>query len=385
MKLLLQGLFWFLIALNLRLLLMLALHLYSVQAGFEGFYPLGSGSDDRYYHYTAIRLVMGEEVDGLPNVYPLVLAWLYSLFGPHLMVGKLVNVFLSSLSVYYGVRIAAFLESDKRRPLSFSRASNLAGLFLTIYPSSVFYATQLLKDPFILFLGTASLYWGLIITRKPRLRESILLLLSVAALFFFRGYAAVSFLLAFIFYYLVGRKVFSLQRAFVGLLLVVILPMLLGYGPAGFDYLLPLLEKERLTQFREEAYSTGGSAADISLDFSNPLGFLFSYGYSFVTVLLGPLPWQVKSAVVAIALLEAVPFWFLLFLALGKRNQIAKEALLLLLFSLIYLGGVALFSDNIGANTRLRLLPWSVLLIYLALRFGRGAYATTPSLSHHPR
>lgn len=35
----------------------------------------------------------------------------------------------------------------------------------------------------------------------------------------------------------------------------------------------------------------------------------------------------------------------------------------LLLFALLMIAGVAIFSDNVGANTRLRLLPITALLI----------------------
>ena len=383
MKLLLQGFFWFLFALHLRLLLMLFLHFYSVQTGFEGFF--GSGGDDRYYHDAAMRLAKGEEMPSLPNIYPLVLAWLYSLFGPHLIVGKLVNVLLGSLSVYYGVRIANLLESGKYSSFSLTRPSNLAGLFLAVYPSSLFYSALLVRDSFILFLGTVSLYWGLKLLKKPHLREFVLLPLSLAALFSFRGYAAVAFLFAFSVYYLSGVVFFNIQRALVGVFLAIVLPMFLGWGPAGFGYLLPLLDIERLSPFRE-GYSAAASGVGISLDFSNPLSFLFSYAYSFITALLGPLPWQVKNTAIAIPLIEAMPFWFLFLIAFKKKSRISREASFLLLFAFIYLGGVALFSDNIGSNTRLRLLPWSALLIYFALRLGRSSDVLFLSHHlHHPR
>ncbi len=356
-----------------RLVIALGVHIYSLLAGFEGFYPLASGADDRFYYWAAISLLWSQPVENLPNIYPSFLSLVYQLVGPTVLGGKLVNVFFGSIAVYYGVLLAYEL-SNKDRPLRLFSAPNLAGLFLTIYPSSLFYSGQLLKDPIILALGSACLFWFAKLLRKPRMQEVALLLAGLLGLYLFRGYASVALLLAFTLYSLAKawKKPFYLVLTFI---IAFFAPISFGWGPLGLGYLGPLLQPEKLSKIREEAYSIGGSAADIALDFSNPIVFLITYAYSFVTALLGPLPWQVKSPLVAVAFIEAVPIWVLLILALIRRPVLSRDPriLFLLIFVLIYIGGLALVSDNIGANTRLRMLPWSALLVFLALRLERSA------------
>ncbi len=47
-------------------------------------------------------------------------------------------------------------------------------------------------------------------------------------------------------------------------------------------------------------------------------------------------------------------------------RRLEKEQILILV-SLLLIGAIALYSDNMGANTRLRILPWSAFLLYVAL------------------
>ena len=296
---------------------------------------------------------------------------------------------LSSIAVYYGVLLAYELSRAKARLWRLSSAPNLAGLLLVAYPSGLFYGGQLLKDPAVLALGMASLYWSAKLLWKPRLRETIFLVIGLVGLYQFRGYASVALLGALSVYALTQIWRRPLYVALVALIAVLV-PIALGWGPLGLKYLAPLLNPEKISHIREEVYSIGGSAVDISLDFSNPIAFLISYAYSFATVLLGPLPWQVKSPIVAIALVEAVPMWFLL-ATVWLRNSFRcadRRATFLVIFVLIYIGGLALISDNIGANTRLRLLPWSTLLVWIALQLEiqlerRRKHA--PPLPHHSR
>ena len=53
----------------------------------------------------------------------------------------------------------------------------------------------------------------------------------------------------------------------------------------------------------------------------------------------------------------------------SKPSAYQREQLLLLILAVLMSAAIALFSDNIGANTRLRLLPWSALLIYGAAKW----------------
>ncbi|HEX8465773.1 MAG TPA: hypothetical protein VF627_14245, partial [Abditibacterium sp.] len=97
---------WFCVALAARLLAMLAIHIFSLNRGFGGFYPLASGHDDGFYFGAASEVARGVDVGTLPSFYPLVLGWIFSLTGSELLIGKLINVLAGSLSVAVGVILA---------------------------------------------------------------------------------------------------------------------------------------------------------------------------------------------------------------------------------------------------------------------------------------
>ena len=360
---------WFAIALLVRLLVGAVADLYSILRGFDGFYPLVSGHDDRAYWSYATQLNQGEAVLWTPSSYPYALAALFFLTGPSLVAGKLLNVLAGALTVYVGVRLAQWLAA--RRAPADARdavvAGHWAGALLTFYPSLLFYSTQLVKDPLLILAGLLALSLALRFFRRPHLLAASLGVVALGGMFLLRPYAALALAISLFGFILWLRRRWIAPA----LVLAAVAPVVVGWGVFGSAYLTRMLNPAFLTSFREGTYSIGGSAAGIRLDFSNPFALLTSYSYSFATAMFGPFPWQLGSAVQLVALPEALVLWALFPLwALGLwrlvRGRLGDEALLLI-FSLVLIGAVALFSDNIGANTRLRMLPWAAFFIFVSL------------------
>jgi len=374
--------FWFLAALVVRFCVAVLVHVYSIGAGFEGFYPLESGHDDRFYFETATQIAEGYEPGALPSVYPLILGYMFRWFGADLLLGKLINSVLGAFSVMLGVLLAERLRPWRGHPWALKRSGHLAGFLLTLYPSSLFYSTQLLKDPSILVLGMWLLYIFVVLYNKARFSYTLVAALVSGLLLLFRPYAAVALWLAFGVFVLLKRRSIRTLVLVAGLAAVV--PWVLGLGPFALSYLSPLLNPEQISEFRTEVYGIGGSSLGVSLEPSNPLAFILGWLYSVVTVLLGPFPWQVKSPVTALALGEASLMWILLLRAKPSLRSLLRPSLeeLPLVSALVLAGVIGLFSDNVGANTRLRLLAWSLMFVYIAARVGGGGAS---SLRHNPR
>lgn len=365
------ALLWFGIAFVIRLFVALWLHHYSYAAGLEGFFPLPSGADDSGYYYTAVAIYSRDTVHNLPNVYPRVLAALFLITGPSLLAGKLLNVFAGALTVYLGVLLVQALSEGKKAERVRQRAMHWTGFFLAFYPSAVFHSTQLLKDAIVVLLGIWALYLEVRFFRRPELISIVLWLGTLGALFLFRGYAALALALSLFLFTLRFRRHWLIPIV----LLAAVVPYVVGLGWFGATYIGPWLNPERVDAFRTSAYSIGGSAASIRIDYGNPFTFLITYAYSFATAMLGPLPWQLNSTVQLIALPEAMAMWLLVPIwgrgvvdLFRGRQRLDRRAALVMLSSIVLIGVVALFSDNIGANTRLRLLPWSAFFVYAALR-----------------
>ena len=372
------ALFWFLTALAVQLAAAILIHLFSLAMGYGGYYPVPSGADDSTYFPLAQRIYDGLDIGFVANDYPYALALFFRLTGgPDLFVGKLLNVLAGSVSVALGVLIVEELTREGYSRAERKRAIRWAGLLLLLYPSLLWYSTQLVKDPLIVVSGMGALYFQICLLRRVRLAWVIGWLVSFAGLFPFRPYAAIAIALSLLIYILRFKPKW-LVPAFVT---VAVLPFLLGKGWFGLSSLQNVLvNTDTIASFRQSGYSTGGSSAGITINYSNPILFLLTYSYSFITAMFGPFPWQIKAAAQAVALPEAVAMWLLFPIwlrgvrGLFRKNKLSprmRRELLLLLFSLVLIGIIAIFSDNIGANTRLRLLPWSAFLLYASLKMPR--------------
>lgn len=374
-------LFWMSVAFLVRFGAFVLTHLYSLNAGFGGFYPLPSGADDRYYYEAALRLLQGAGPMELPNAYPLLLSLLFAAFGPNIFMAKFSNILLGALGVGLGVWLAETLAMRRSSLWALSRPGNVAGFFLTFYPSAVFYSTQLLKDSLIWFLGLLAIYLNILLLFRPRLWHYMGFALVLFFLWSLRPYVVFVLMGAMGMYFLLKRV--RLKDLLIMGSFFFAVPWLLGWGPFGWKYLSPLLSPERLARFRAEVYGIGGSSLGIELDPTHPFRFLLGWLYSSATVFLGPFPWQVDGLMEAIAFLEVIYIWPLVAVWLlglrHLRNPGPPE--LLLLFALILGFGIGIFSDNLGANTRLRLLVWGALIIYAAVRLGGSGADTLP---HHP-
>lgn len=367
---------WFWIALIVRLIFGVILHIYSEIIGLNGFFPLSSVNDDRSYLNLSTSIYEGKVPEYLSMGYPFVLAFFFKFTGPSLILGKLINIIAGSLTVYVGVLIANQLSHTiQKSRYSIYHPANLTGLLLTFYPSALIHSTQLLKDPMLILFGLLAVYLSVEISRKRNIYSFLYWSLSIVALFNFRPYAAIAIVASLAIYLIFLLDVNLWQKTiilFLFILLSAVIPNFIGMGLFAFDYVSTKLNTEFISDFRENAYSTGESAADISLNFNNPISFTLTYGYSYITTMFGPFPWQIRSLVHIVALPEAL---FILCQCFSFRNRFLskarREKIFLLICSSLLIGAISLFSDSIGANVRLRLLPWSIFLIYIALLNGK--------------
>jgi len=387
MKLYKPAVAWASAALVLRLLVALILHIYSLQIGYEGFVPLQSAADDRYYFETGRDIVSGSYVDltSLPNAYPFFLAAVFVVTGPSLLAAKVFNVTVSAATVYLGViaarhlvRLSGGMHSQQRV------AANVAGFLLCLYPASVFYSTQVVKDVLVQsltmvgllgVLGIFSLSW------LGRVTGVLSMLGATAVLFSLRGYGSIAIILASVTFLVASR--IGLGWKIIGVSAAAALPYFMGFGLLGISGLSRWLDLDWLAAWREEVYSIGGSSLGIQLRGSDQIGLLVGWLYSFISVLFGPLPWQITSPIVALSMIDALPVWILSVVLARYIPDVIKRFVrislgpsdFVLIFAIVLGLGIALFSDNIGANIRLRLPIYSGLYVYAGYIAAMGVQA----------
>jgi hypothetical protein len=382
---------WASIALLIRLILGLLIHNYSLQSGFKGFVPMSNYGDDILYWDLAEQMRLGYDTGYTINLYPMFLAVLFQITGPSILLAKMVNMLFNVVAIFVTILIVKEVGEASGLDRRQTRwAGHMTGALLALYPSQIFYAVQMIKDPFLIFAGTINLYLAILILRgKGRktwnLSGWFLTMLGVVA---FRPYTLIALVGSWLIYLLfvwktkISRKIAVLVVVF---LIVGVVPYFAGLGFFASNYIAPWLDVEKVSEFRKNGYSTGGSAADITIDYSSPITFIQTYGFSVLTAMFGPFPWQVKSPIQIIALPEALfalAMSLVLLVPLGKARRKTADSegrsvpYILLIFSLVLVGLIGLFSDSIGGNTRLRILSWNIFFAYSAIVFA-GRYVSS--------
>lgn len=372
----------FLVTLAIRIAVLAVLHVYSLASG-QGGFSIWS-SDDRYYFAAAAEgaawLRDGDWIRWQREVviaYPRWLALIFAVTGPSLLAGQLANAVL-------GAATAALAAAWTYRLASDARPARVAGWIVALYPSHVYHSVQLLKDALTTLTGVAAA-WAFGMWRSSgRWVHLAACLLLFGMLMELRLYAGVALELA-------GAAVLAFAasaprasrrwqdlRALAAWLAgTALVSLAVGYRIWGADVLSYELHRIRL-----ELYSRGDAAIGIRLPtvpqghvaygawLGSLVGVVGAWLLSLAHVLLAPFPWQaLRGPEWALGALDAAFCGGILFAAAAtwlrdlRRRALGEHAVFLAGFAFATLAAIAAFSDNIGANVRLRLLPYVLLAI----------------------
>jgi hypothetical protein len=358
----------FFIAFFVRASAVVITHSLSILLGYEGFAYRG---DDPLYQRLATEIAtllgqgrISEAFHYTDFFYPKVLAGLYLLSGPNLLVGKALNAWIGSLTPILAYRIMQQVGINSRKAF-------FAGLIIALYPSHIYHSSQLFKDPLTITAALAAVFLVLALFDRFKLTYVIQVIIWFIILLQLRYYFAIIFLISVL--------ISSVLRLHYkkGVRLVLIGLMLLGLGftmerlGVGFfsAQVLKTLNPEFLAVLREADYSWGGGAIGVRIDFFNPFGFLQTYIVSLIYLLFAPFPWYaMRGPQWMMAVIETLVWYSIFpFVFKGAIKGIGKpKVCMLVVFGLGMLATIALFADNVGAITRLRMLPFILFIIVSA-------------------
>ncbi|MDP2910244.1 MAG: glycosyltransferase family 39 protein [bacterium] len=384
------------------------------------FQPLSGGTGGyTYCHLLAVKIAENfrggnfsfegipyyETGDYIYRFYPLIIGSLYAVTMPEMLIGQIFQVWLAVLFVLFTYLIVKEIGGSNKQAF-------LIGLIVNIYPSYLFYGSLLLKDALVASLALSGLLFCLKLIKKFSWKNFIVFYLILAGLFNFRFYIAYALLFPFIFCYLF---VFNLNLRKKIIYAIIIIPLLgflpeilLNQGFMGINVFNTSFSEENISFYQQKAYdplaqtnpenqevvkdalldrvsSTPSTPSTSLFGYEStwkrekvslkesPFNFLVNYLKYFSYILFGPLPWQMKTPVHFVALLETIP-WYLLFLFIIKgiyqsirsRN---KLVLPIILFSLLVLGAITVFINNFGIITRIRIPAFAALLCLIPLGF----------------
>ena len=357
---------------------------------FTDFQPFSGGQGD-YESYNQVaehisyrfadgNFDVSQNIRRVSHFYPVVVASVYALLFPSMIIGQFFNVWLASLTILFLYFIIRELGGS-------ARSGFIIGLIGSIYPSFLFYSSLLLKDVVVVLFVLLGLYLVLRMLRHFTWQVVSLLFLVSVVLTNFRFYVGIIFLGTFF----VSWFLFSSLEWRKRIVYAAIMIPLFGFIPqvaAGMGYfgLKAFVEygnEDQIAFYKEEVYSPESvaqnkdialsqtnndgevffpepveqskdialpqannkdvvsqdskkpvveaekdseddvetigyaSSVDLQTSFESPIAFVSTFTESFLFVAVGPFPWQFNAARHYVVLVELVP-WYILLFFIGK-------------------------------------------------------------------
>lgn len=359
--------------------------------------------DARLYLRTAQDIAAGHRPDSVDNNFPVIVGHLMRwtgmpVSGPFELLGAIgaaATVFLA-LWLHHLVRDGARADAGTdgrvdRAPAALPSsddagergwwtrlrarwpARRLLILAIGLYPSSiVFSSTGFIRDGWIYVLALLAVtLFAAAIWSGPSVRPGLLAGTGVAgsALGFLRGYAAAALVVGLGLWLLtepripVGRRLLRSRIAGLTALGVVAASWLVLRNHLD----VRLRSLAAIADYRSK-YLDAVSSSNMGIDFRNvsPARFVLLYAQSLLGNTIGPLPYQVRSTVLAGFFLEAAALTVCGVVLLRWCRRLGPRTRFLVMQAVAWFALIALFNDNLGTAARLRVPAWTLLLIALA-------------------
>jgi len=222
---------------------------------------LGGESDSIIYHKSATELsgqfrqgnFSIKNIKGLfpdiywGHIYPIVVATLYTLFGPNVFFGQLLNAFFCALISVFAYLIIMEIGGDWKWAF-------IIGIITAVYPSLILNGSLLLKDALQICLTMVSLLFAIRLIKKFSIRDFLIfyaLLFPLTNLRFYCGYAV---MLAFGICWVFFAKSMDIKKRIIYAIGIAILfgfvPMFaIGHGYFGVDGLRYFLDKDAVIDY----------------------------------------------------------------------------------------------------------------------------------------
>lgn len=358
------------------------LYFMSLRQGNEGVtVNLFGGGDDGFFYWQQAKNVANGSNWVKTSIYPLIIGNLLKITGlEDVYIIRIFNyigfVFLVLVSMrLINLQYTCDLEIDNHKVIYNSKIKIL--LFFLIYLSlhmNVY--LSIYRDIWIYLFYLISVYLSskILFYKKNNLFYILSFLFSFWMLSGFRDYAALSFILSLIVFFLY-RKIKSFNNSKKIFLLGVIL--LAIYYTFFIDFNVPLVNKSLrdVLNYRTSSLDSfsGGSQMWINLAQPNFILFLLNYGYSYIGNLIGPLPWHISSfSTLLVFVFESVPIIIVLVYLFKKRHLFSEIQKYIMLHAGIWISLIAVSNDNIGTASRLRPISWILILIICSVVYEKN-------------
>ncbi len=257
-----------------------------------------------------------------------------------------------------GAAIAPMVYSCSNKIFANRNVGKAAALIVTLYPAFIIWTSQLLKDGLIIFLLVLSITLVIQLQQKYNYLSLILLILSLFSILSLRFYIFYMVAIAVVGSFVIGSAN-SNQSIIKRVLAILVIGIGLTYlgvlrnASSDIQYAdLKKVQNSRLDLSRSES----GFGEDT--DVSTTQGAITAIPVGFLYLMFAPFPWEVSNFRQAITLPEMVIWWasFPLLIAglVYTIKHRLRNAIAVLLFSLLLTVAYSIFQGNVGTAYRQR-------------------------------
>jgi hypothetical protein len=292
------------------------------------------------------------------------LAGLYWVFGATTVAGLGVNAAFAAGLVP--------LVTDTTRRLYGPSAARYAAPLTVVVPGVLVWTSQLLKEAAVLFLLALAVNFAVRIVQRISVVPLAGLAGAMAVLFTFRGWVGVMAAGGIAIGIVFGRRELlrGLGSGVTAVALLGALVVVTGLGYSGYSTAVGS-DLALASEVRRDNARSARSGYDSNADISTPARALTYLPRALTTFLLGPFPWQIRSARQLIVVPDMLVWWALLpSLWRGMRGaarQHGRQVLLLLMPALTTSVLLALTVGNLGLLLRERTQVYVLLLPFFCL------------------
>lgn len=329
-----------------------------------GFQIFGGG-DDGFFYWKQIQKIINGEIWQYTSIYPLFISSI-------ILFTKINNVFLIRLVNFIGFFISVVFLLKISEQLLKDKMKNIY-LFSSILTFLIFYFSfyinifsSIYRDIWIICFYLISLYISikLFFGNSKALLKYFILIILVLVVYLFRPYAALSFVIS-ILYYFITRK-FKVRYIIILYLLLFLLYTFFGNNKIPFiNYSI-----YEIFDYRNHFITQKIGSSQMGYFFykDNFILFIRNFLLSSLENLFGPFIYHFYDAkVVLLFLIESIPIQLGLIFIFYRRKYLIVEEKYILIHILIWSLLIGFSNDNIGASTRLRILSVLLLMIIICV------------------
>lgn len=270
------------------------------------------------------------------------LAGLYWIFGAHTAAGLAVNSTLAAGLVP--------VMTDATDRLFGRAAARYAAPLVVLLPGLFLWTSQLMRESGILFLLAVALNCAIRLTERVTLASLLVLTTAMVFAFTFRAPVALIAAAGLLVGIGIGHRDLArgLSTGVTTVIVVALVMVVSGLGYSGYKSAVNV-NLNKADVVRKDLALSGGTGFAVDADISTPGNALAYLPRGLATFLIGPFPWQIRSA-------RQLPFmpdmlvWWLLLPSLKRGYVMAR--------------------DLVGRRRLLMVLPASGIVVFMALALG---------------